>query len=90
MSTLCNMQRNITVEDSCRINFEVNGHACFLHCISGEKWIILVHDVCTDLNVAIHNCCWNDGRSNGSGIVPIPKFEDILAWPHQDGSMISI
>ena len=85
MSTLCNMQRNIAVEDSCRICFEVDGHACFLHCISGEKkWDILVHDVCTNLDVAICNGCWNDGRSSGSDLVFIPKFEDILAWPHQD------
>ena len=85
MSTLCNMRRNIAVEDSCRICFEVDGHACFLYCISGEKkWSILVHDVCTNLDVAICNCCWNDGRSSGSDLVSIPKFEDILAWPHQD------
>ena len=88
MSTLCNMQRNIAVEDSCRICSEVDGHAGFLNCISGEKkWNILV---CTNLDVTICSCCWNDGRSSGSDMVPIPKFEDIFAWPHQDGSMITI
>ena len=73
------MRRDIAVEDRCGNCFEVNGHACFLHCISGEeKWNIFVHNVCTYLDVAICNCCWDDGRSCGSDMVPIPNFEDIL------------